>query len=142
MFLTVRQSLEMLGAIYSISPKETRYRVDFLAELFEITSYLNSPANTLSLGERMRCEIIASLIHRPSILLADEPTIGLDIVAKMKFRNLLQKWQREENGTLLLTSHDVGDVELLCNRAISIKECLAMMALFKTLKVILKQFEI
>ena len=122
MYITVRQSLEMLGAIYSLTPQQTSSRIHALAELFEITHFLESPPNCLSLGERMRCEIVAGLIHRPSILLADEPTIGLDVVGKAKFRLLLRQWQQEEKTTLLLTSHDLGDVEALCDRAILINK--------------------
>ncbi|HND84278.1 MAG TPA: hypothetical protein PLU50_00660, partial [Pseudobdellovibrionaceae bacterium] len=73
-----------------------------------------------SLGERMRCEIVAALIHKPQILLADEPTIGLDIVAKNKLRELILQWQKEERTTVLLTSHDLSDVEALCQRCILI----------------------
>jgi ABC-2 type transport system ATP-binding protein len=122
MYLTVKQNMEMLGATYFLSRKDILARIHFLAELFEVTHFLDSPPNTLSLGERMRCEIMASLIHRPSILLADEPTIGLDIVGKSRFRNLLQQWQKEEKATLLLTSHDISDAEALCQRAILINK--------------------
>jgi ABC-2 type transport system ATP-binding protein len=122
MYITVKQSLEMIGAIYNLSTKDTLSRIHLLAELFEITHFLNSPPNTLSLGERMRCEIVAGLIHRPSILLADEPTIGLDVVGKTKFRLLLKQWQEEEKTTVLLTSHDLSDVEAICNRAILINK--------------------
>ncbi len=122
MYLTVKQSLEMIGSIYFLTNRETLQRIDFLAELFEISQFLDSPPNTLSLGERMRCEIVASLIHRPSILLADEPTIGLDIIGKTQFRNLLNQWQEEEKATFLLTSHDISDVESLCQRAILINK--------------------
>lgn len=122
MYITINQSLEMLGAIYGLSTKDTRSRIRLLAELFEITQFLDFPPNTLSLGERMRCEIVAGLIHHPSILLADEPTIGLDVVGKAKFRNLLRLWQEEEKATLLLTSHDMSDVEVLCDRAILINK--------------------
>ncbi len=122
MFLTVKQGLMMVGAIYNLTSKELSKRIHSLAELFEISSFLDSPPNTLSLGERMRCEIVASLIHRPSILLADEPTIGLDIIGKVRFRNLLRQWQVEEKATLLLTSHDISDVEALCDRAILINK--------------------
>ncbi len=120
MYLTVKQSLEMIGATYFLSNQEVNSRINTLAELFEIQPFLSSPPNSLSLGERMRCEIVASLIHRPSILLADEPTIGLDIVGKTTFRNLLKQWQEEEKATLLLTSHDMSDVAALCQRAILI----------------------
>ena len=122
MYLTVQQSLEMIGATYFLSNKETLARIHSLSGIFEITRFLDSPPNILSLGERMRCEIVASLIHRPSILLADEPTIGLDVVGKTRFRTLLKQWQEEEKATLLLTSHDISDVEALCQRAILINK--------------------
>ncbi len=122
MYMTVNQSLEMIGAIYRLSNKETLSRIHLLAELFEITHFLDFPPNTLSLGERMRCEIVASLIHRPSVLLADEPTIGLDVIGKTRFRLLLRQWQEEEKTTVLLTSHDISDVEALCDRAILINK--------------------
>lgn len=122
MYLTVKQSLEMIGATYYLTKKETLSRISFLAEQFEIVRFLDSPPNTLSLGERMRCEIVASLIHRPSILLADEPTIGLDIIGKTQFRNLLKRWQEEEKTTIVLTSHDISDVEALCQKAILINK--------------------
>jgi ABC-2 type transport system ATP-binding protein len=122
MFLTVKQSLKMIGEIYGIAPKKSLKRLQFLAELFEIAHLLDSTPSTLSLGERMRCEIVASLIHSPSILLADEPTIGLDIIGKARFRSLLKQWQNEEKGTLLLTSHDVSDVQALCDRAVLINK--------------------
>jgi ABC-2 type transport system ATP-binding protein len=120
MYLNVKHSLEMLGAIYGLSNKEIENRIQSLSELFEISNFLDTPPNTLSLGERMRCEIVASLIPKPSVLLADEPTIGLDVVGKAKFRNLLKQWQEEEKTTLLLTSHDINDVEVLCQQAILI----------------------
>lgn len=122
MFLSIKQGLNMVGEIYALPPEKSKARIKYLAELFEITHLLDSTPNTLSLGERMRCEIVAGLIHNPSILLADEPTIGLDIVGKVRFRTLLKQWQEEEQGTLLLTSHDISDVEALCDRAILINE--------------------
>lgn len=91
-----------------------------LAKLFQIERHLQSRVRTLSLGERMRCEIVAALIHRPRVLLADEPTIGLDVIAKNRLRELIRTWQKEEKTTLLLTSHDLSDVEALCERCILI----------------------
>jgi ABC-2 type transport system ATP-binding protein len=120
MFMTVRQSLELMGEIYHVTGKEKLNRIGFLSELFEIEPFLDRTPSSLSLGERMRCEIVTSLLHRPSVLLADEPTIGLDVIAKNRFRMLLKKWRAEEKATLLLTSHDCSDVEALCERAILI----------------------
>ena len=120
MHMTVAQSLEMIGQIYHLSRAETRKRIAFLGDLFEIGHLLEKRTRSLSLGQRMRCELVSSLIHKPRVLLADEPTIGLDVVAKNQFRELLKTWQREEQTTLLLTSHDLSDVELLCQRCILI----------------------
>jgi ABC-2 type transport system ATP-binding protein len=91
-----------------------------LVELFEIGEYLQVPVRKLSLGERMRCEIAASLLHRPRILFLDEPTIGLDVVVKQRIRDLILELNRQEDVTIFLTSHDAGDVEVLCKRAMVI----------------------
>lgn len=118
--MTVAQCLSLIGEIYRLSGKEKSLRIHELSELFEIRSLLDARVRTLSLGQRMRCELVASLIHRPEVLLADEPTIGLDVVVKNKLRELIARWQREEKTTLLLTSHDLSDVEALCDRCILI----------------------
>lgn len=118
--LMVKQSLNILAEIYGITGKEKSKRISELSELFEITNLLDQRVLTLSLGQRMRCELVASLIHYPSILLADEPTIGLDVTAKSYFRTTMKRWQEEKKITLLLTSHDCTDVQLLCDRAILI----------------------
>jgi ABC-2 type transport system ATP-binding protein len=120
MHMTVYESLDMIAEIYYISGVTKKKRLFFLAELFQIERHLNSRVRTLSLGERMRCEIVAALIHQPRVLLADEPTIGLDVVAKNRLRELIRLWQKEEKTTLLLTSHDLSDVEALCDRCILI----------------------
>ncbi|MBQ8661395.1 MAG: ATP-binding cassette domain-containing protein, partial [Alphaproteobacteria bacterium] len=83
---------------------------------------LNSPTRSLSLGQRMRCEIVASLLHKPQILFLDEPTIGLDVTAKEIIRDLVKKQALEEDTTLLLTSHDTDDMEKVCNRVIIINK--------------------
>lgn len=80
--------------------------------------FINTPVRNLSLGQRIRCEIVASLIHKPDILFLDEPTIGLDPVVKENIRNLIKKMNKEYNTTIFLTSHDVGDIEKLCKRVI------------------------
>ena len=82
--------------------------------------FINTPVRNLSLGQRIRCEIVASLIHKPDILFLDEPTIGLDPVVKENIRNLIKKMNKEYNTTIFLTSHDVGDIEKLCKRVIII----------------------
>jgi ABC-2 type transport system ATP-binding protein len=113
-------SLRLLADIYDVEPGEARRRIDQLTELFAIKEYLKTPVRKLSLGERMRCEIAASLLHKPEILFLDEPTIGLDVVIKQTIRDLIRRINNEENTTIFLTSHDAGDIEKICRRAIVI----------------------
>ena len=120
MHMTVFQCLDLISEIYFLSGELKKKRMATLTELFEIGPLLDKRVRTLSLGQRMRCEIVAALIHKPSVLLADEPTIGLDIIAKNSLRELIRRWQKEEKSTLLLTSHDLSDVEALCDRSILI----------------------
>ncbi|MDR2778255.1 MAG: ATP-binding cassette domain-containing protein [Rickettsiales bacterium] len=114
------KSFELLAAIYSIPDATFRKRLNDLTETFVIAELMDKPVRTFSLGERMRCEIVASLLHNPKILFLDEPTIGLDIVAKAKIREVLRELNRKEGTTILLTSHDTGDMENVCGRAIII----------------------
>ena len=120
MHMTVEQCLSLIGEIYYLSGSAKRNRIKELSELFEIGNLLAQRVRALSLGQRMRCEVVAALLHRPKILLADEPTIGLDVIAKNRLRELVLRWQKEEKSTLLLTSHDLSDVEALCERCILI----------------------
>ncbi|MBC7540263.1 MAG: ATP-binding cassette domain-containing protein [Bacteriovorax sp.] len=120
MHMTIYENLDLISEIYYVTGEEKKKRIQYLTELFQIGHHLKSRARTLSLGERMRCEIVAALIHKPRVLLADEPTIGLDVVAKNKLREVIKSWQIEEKATLLLTSHDLSDVEALCHRCILI----------------------
>lgn len=118
--MTVKQCLNLMAEIYFLTGKAKIRRIEELSDIFHISPLLTRRVRTLSLGERMRCELVAALIHRPRILLADEPTIGLDIIAKNQLRDLIRRWQQEENTTLMLTSHDLSDVEALCQRCILI----------------------
>ncbi len=120
MHMTVQQCLELIGEIYFLHGAAKKKRIYELADLFEIGALLPKRVRILSLGQRMRCELVAALLHRPKILLADEPTIGLDVIAKNRLRELILRWQKEERSTLLLTSHDLSDVEALCERCILI----------------------
>ena len=113
-------SFDLLARIYELDRAAYRKRLAFLVELFEIGDYLQTPVRKLSLGERMRCEIAASLLHRPRILFLDEPTIGLDVVVKQRIRDLILELNQQEGVTIFLTSHDAGDVEVLCKRAMVI----------------------
>ena len=118
--LPPEDSFELLSRIYELDTATYRQRKSRLVELFEIGDYLQSPVRKLSLGERMRCEIAASLLHRPRILFLDEPTIGLDVVVKQRIRDLILELNQQEGVTIFLTSHDAGDVEVLCRRAMVI----------------------
>jgi len=113
-------TFELIGTVYELKRDDYAKRRDDLIERFELGPYLNTPVRKLSLGERMRCEIAASMLHRPKLLFMDEPTIGLDAVVKQRIRELIRERNREEGTTVFLTSHDAGDVESLCSRAVVI----------------------
>jgi ABC-2 type transport system ATP-binding protein len=110
----------LFGKIYELDDRETKKRIAYLAEAFEIGDLLETPVRKLSLGQRMRCEVAASLLHKPRLLLLDEPSIGLDVVAKQHIRDAIRLMASEENVGVLLTSHDAGDLEALCKRVIII----------------------
>ena len=118
--LPITDSLEFFGVMYDLSPQQIKTRIAELVELFDMDAFINQPVRKLSLGQRMRAEVAASLIHKPKIIFLDEPTIGLDVVAKKSLRDLLLKINEEEKTTIFLTSHDVGDIESLCARTIVI----------------------
>lgn len=120
--LPVQDTFSLLAAIYNIPEAAFQSRLKELAHKFEIIPLLNKPVRQLSLGERMRCEIIASFLHQPSVLFLDEPTIGLDINAKAIIRDLILQQSVEEGVTLLLTSHDTDDIERVCDRVIIIDQ--------------------
>ena len=118
--LSAMDNFLFFGAIYDIPKKELGERIDSLAKIFEIEEFINQPVKNLSLGQRMKCEMVASLLHNPKMLFFDEPTIGLDPIAKETLRNLIKKMNRELGITILFTSHDVGDIEEVCKRVIII----------------------
>lgn len=118
--LPAADSFRLLGAVYEVEPAVLKRRTAELSERFGLADFWDLPVRKLSLGQRIRCEIAASLLHKPRLLFLDEPTIGLDVVAKQEIRSLLESWNRDEKVTLFLTSHDISDVERLCRRAILI----------------------
>ena len=118
--LPPRDTFELLGRVYEIDRPQHRRRIEMLTALFELDALVDTPVRHLSLGERMRCEIVASLLHSPRLLFLDEPTIGLDVSAKATIRDLLRTESERERVTLLLTSHDTGDIERVCTRVIVI----------------------
>ncbi len=113
-------SFNLLAHVYELEQPAYRARLARLVEVFAIAPYLHVPVRRLSLGERMRCEIAAALLHRPEVLLLDEPTIGLDVVAKGQIRALVRQLADDEQVTVLLTSHDAGDIEQVCRRVLVI----------------------
>lgn len=113
-------SFNLLGNIYEMDSTKLKKRIEMLKEVFEIGDLMDVPVRKLSLGQRIRCEIAASILHQPEIIFLDEPTIGLDVVVKQKIRELILQLNKEEKTTIFLTSHDAGDIEQLCKRAIII----------------------
>src|SRR4051794_26290350 len=118
--LAPRATLELLGRIFGLSATETRRRAAELAELLDAEDLYDRPVKSLSLGQRMRCELAASLLHDPAGVVPGEPTIGLDLVAKQRFRDLIVRLNRERGTTIFLTSHDVADIEHVAERVIVI----------------------
>lgn len=111
-------TFDLLSHLYDMDLAEYRRRRWWLVETFGLEPFMNTPVRNLSLGERMRCELAAALLHKPRILFLDEPSIGLDVVGKQVIRDLIGRINREEGTTVLLTSHDTGDIEQICRRAL------------------------
>jgi len=120
--LSPMENFKFFGSIYDIKKEDLLKRIKELADLFEINEYINQPVKSLSLGQRMKCEMVASLLHNPKMLFFDEPTIGLDPIAKEILRKLIKKINRELGTTIFFTSHDVGDIEEVCKRVIIIND--------------------
>ncbi len=116
--LAVVESFRLLARIYGVPDAAYRDRLDYFDAKLGIGRYLHTPARKLSLGERMRCDLVAALLHQPKVLFLDEPTIGLDIVAKAAVRNFLKEANRGLGTTMILTTHDLSDVEELCPRVV------------------------
>ena len=114
------ENFKFFGTIYDLKKEELENRIKELVDLFEVNDYLHQSVKSLSLGQRMRCEMIASLLHNPKILFFDEPTIGMDPLAKDTLRKLIKKINKELKTTIIFTSHDVGDIEEVCKRVIII----------------------
>lgn len=118
--LPARDTFELLSYAYEMDRADFKARSAYLINAFSAGAIVEKPVRQLSLGERMRCEIIASLLHRPKILFLDEPTVGLDVVSKGIIRDLVRQASEEDGTTVLLTSHDTGDMERVCDRVIVI----------------------
>ncbi len=120
--LPVIESFELLRDIYRVDQADYERTRDELVELLELAPLLDTPVRQLSLGQRMRSDLAAALLHSPPIIFLDEPTIGLDAVSKLAVRDFVRRLNRERNVTVLLTTHDMDDIEALCDRVIVIHE--------------------
>ncbi len=120
--LTPYDNFKFFGAIYDLPDSVVEKKIQEFTEVFELEEFINTPVRNLSLGQRIRCEIVASLIHEPKVLFLDEPTIGLDPVVKENIRTLIKRMNKEYKTTIFLTSHDVGDIEKLCKRVVIIND--------------------
>ena len=118
--IPVVDSFERNRAIYRIDHREYRQTVEELTDLLDLAGLLDKPVRNLSLGERMKCEVAAALLHRPRILFLDEPTIGLDVTMQRRIRDFLSEYNQRYDATVLLTSHYMADVEALCQRVVVI----------------------
>jgi len=118
--IPVMDSFELLKDIYKVPQADYKKNLDRLTEILNLSKILETPVRQLSLGQRMRCEISASLLHSPRILFLDEPTIGLDAVSKVAVRDFIKDINREKGVTIILTTHDMGDIEALVDRILLI----------------------
>ena len=120
--LPVVESFELLREIYRVPANDYATTLDELVQIMDLGPLMDVPVRQLSLGQRMRCDLAAALLHRPSILFLDEPTIGLDAVSKLAFRDSIKRFNRERDVTVILTTHDMDDIEALCTRVMVIGE--------------------
>lgn len=120
--LPLGESFTILKEIYDVSDEDYEKRIRFLNEVLELDAFWNSPVRTLSLGQRMRADLGAALLHNPKVLYLDEPTIGLDLVVKDNIRKAIKEINEQYQTTIVLTTHDIGDIEELCSRIIIIDE--------------------
>jgi ABC-2 type transport system ATP-binding protein len=118
--IAVVESFKLLKRIYEVDDRVYEEQMAVFDELLELSSFLRQPVRTLSLGQRMRCDLAAALLHRPPVVFLDEPTIGLDVVSKENIRRFLKSVNEELGTTVVLTTHDLDDIEQLCRRVIVI----------------------
>ena len=118
--LPVSESFSVLQKIYEVPKREFEDRLDFLVDILDIKEFYLTPVRNLSLGQKMRADLAASMLHKPAVLFLDEPTIGLDILIKEKIRSAIRQINKETNTTIVLTTHDLDDIEEICNKIIVI----------------------
>ena len=114
--MALQETYTVLKEIYDVPDSLFHKRMDFLNEVLDLKDFIKDPVRTLSLGQRMRADIAASLLHNPKVLFLDEPTIGLDVSVKDNIRRAITQINQEEETTILLTTHDLSDIEQLCDR--------------------------
>lgn len=120
--LPMEETFDLYRKIFKVDPVQFKKNVAFFIELLEMQPFLRTPVRQLSLGQRMRAELVVSLLHDPKILYLDEPTIGLDIFVKQKIRKFIRELNQEKNTTIILTTHDMDDIDQICNRVITIEK--------------------
>ena len=118
--LPLKDSLELFGKMYDMNDQQIAKRISELSEIFDLHKIIDQPVRQLSLGQRMRGEVVACIMHKPQVVFLDEPTIGLDVIAKRRLRTTLKNLNENEQTTVFLTSHDTGDIEALAKRTIVI----------------------
>lgn len=116
--LPAEDTFDLLSHIYNLDRTQYKKQRDILIERFNLSPFLKTSVRKLSLGQRMRAEIAASLLHKPRLLFLDEPTIGVDVVARQELRDLIKEWNKEDGVTVLITSHDAGDIEHVAERVL------------------------
>ncbi len=120
--LPVKESFRLLKEIYEVSDDDYDERIDEFDEVLQLSEFWEQPVRKLSLGQKMRCELAAAFLHHPKIVYLDEPTIGLDIAVKERIRDFIRKMNREKDTTVMLTTHDMDDIEDLCERVVVLDE--------------------
>jgi ABC-2 type transport system ATP-binding protein len=120
--IAVQESFRLLKKVYKVSDAQYNEHMDHVIRTLDLEPLLDKPVRKLSLGQRMRCELAAALIHNPPLLFLDEPTIGLDVLVKLKIREFLKEINEKYNTTILLTTHDLSDIEALCERVVMLDE--------------------
>ncbi|MCX7570646.1 ATP-binding cassette domain-containing protein [Tumebacillus sp. DT12] len=120
--IPVRESYDLLRHIYEVPEDDYRESLALFTEVLDLGPLLSIPVRQLSLGQKMRCELAAAFLHRPAVVYLDEPTIGLDVAVKQKIRTFIKEMNKREETTVILTTHDMGDIEELCKRIIIIDE--------------------
>lgn len=120
--IAVQESFRLLKKVYKVSDEDYNEHMEHVIKTLDIGNLLDKPVRKLSLGQRMRCELAAALIHNPPLLFLDEPTIGLDVLVKLKIRQFLKEINEKYKTTILLTTHDMADIEALCERVVMLDE--------------------